>query len=196
MPEPVVARKGLAALAALVALLTACEPAAVAPEGYAPPPKLVAIEADFAPFRDWERIPLLAPTLPLQAMPGPAFTYVNHRPEPGSRRYPVGTILVKTVEPSDDPRDWTVHAMVKRSDRFNPEGSVGWEFFGLQLDERGVPTILWRSDGYNDGHAYGSSTMLLDPERELSCNDCHALHWQDDAVLTPALSLSSPNPDR
>lgn len=37
--------------------------------------------------------------------------------------------------------------------------------------------------------AYGSSTMALPPDRELSCNDCHALHWQDDAVLTPSLSL-------
>jgi hypothetical protein len=190
MPEPAVARKAPKALVTVVALLTACVADPAPPEGWAPAPKLFATETDFASFRAWERIPLESPTLPLQAMPGPAFTYVNRRPEPGSRRYPIGTILVKTVEPSDDPRDWTVHAMVKRSERFNPEGSVGWEFFGLQLDEHGAPTILWRSDGYNDGHAYGSSTMLLDPDRELSCNDCHALHWQDDAVLTPALSLS------
>lgn len=187
MPEPRVARKPQGALALGVVLLTACGEPPPAPVTSAP--KLVATSADFAPFRTWERIPLESPTLPVQALPGPAFTYINHRAPDGSRRYPVGTILVKTVEPSSDPRDWTVHAMVKRSERFNPEGSVGWEFFGLQLDEAGVPTILWRSEGYNDGHAYGSSTMALPPDRELSCNDCHALHWQDDAVLTPSLSL-------
>jgi hypothetical protein len=186
MPEPRPLRKWGHVL---FTCLAACGAPAV-PADYEPAPKLVATDATFGEFRTWERIPLESPMVPLQAMPGPAFVYANVRPDPGVRRWPIGAVLVKTVEPSADFRDWTVHAMVKRSERFNPEGSVGWEFFGLQLDETGRPTILWRSDGHNDGHAYGSSTMALPPDRELSCNDCHALHWQSDAVLTPALSLA------
>ena len=191
MPKPGPGRKVPAILVTGLALALGggCAPPSP-PPGYVPPPKLAASEADFEGFRTWERIPLEAPTLPTQAIPGPAFTYVNRRPEPGSRRWPVGSILVKTVEPSADPRDWTVHAMVKRSERFNPGGSVGWEFFGLQLDAHGVPTILWRSDGYGAGHTYGARAGSELGERELSCNDCHALHWESDAVLTPALSLA------
>lgn len=194
MPDPGPARKWLPC-AIFVVLVLGCGGSEALDDGTAEAegvdlgPKVLADDATFADFRSWERIPLENPMVPLAAMPGPAFVYASRRPEEGATRWPIGSVLVKTVEPSSDFRDWTVHAMVKRSARFNPEGSVGWEFFGLQLDEAGRPTILWRSDGYNDGHAYGPSTMALPPDRELSCNDCHALHWQDDAILTPALSL-------
>lgn len=187
MPQSGRARKWL--IPALACLVACSSPDAPAPTDFVAAPKYFATDASFEGFRAWERHPLSSPTLPVQAIPGPAFVYASRRPEPGARRWPVGSILVKTVEPSDDPRDWTVHAMVKRHERFNPEGAVGWEFFALQLDAEGAPTILWRSDGHNDGHAYGASTMMLPTDHELSCNDCHALRWQTDAVLTPSLSL-------
>lgn len=188
MPEPDRARKWLPLLCGSLCVLVACtSPPAI---DYDAAPKLVATDETFASFRTWERLPLEEPTLPVEAIPGPAFVYASRRPEPGSRRFPVGTVLVKTVEPSDDPRDWTVHAMVKRSDRFNPGGSVGWEFFGLQLDAEGTPRILWRNDGHGAAHAYGTGRLATPHDGDLSCNDCHALHWQTDAVLTPSLSLT------
>ena len=42
--------------------------------------------------------------------------------------FAVGTMIVKETRPSDDPSTWTVYAMVKRDDAFNPgSGCVGWE---------------------------------------------------------------------
>lgn len=156
--------------------------------------EFVATHADFEGFERWERLALESPTVPLKARPGPAAVYVNRRAPAGARAWPAGTILVKTIESGPDPRDWTVHAMVKRGGLFNPSGAVGWEFFGLQLTAEGRPVILWRSEGDNDGHAYSAGLSLAGPTgtppgAELTCIDCHAAAWQDDDVLTPALSL-------
>ena len=55
-------------------------------------------------------------------------------------------------------------------------------------------TVFWRSEGDNDGHSYSAGLSLAAaagraPGAELTCIDCHTAAWQDDDVLTPALSL-------
>lgn len=169
-------------------------PSAPAPASASPPVEHVATHADFEGFQRWERIALENATVPTKARPGPAAVYVNRRAPPGATAWPVGTVLIKTIESGPDPRDWTVHAMVKRGGLFNPTGAVGWEFFGLQLTAEGRPVILWRSEGDNDGHSYSAGLSLAGPAgappgAELTCIDCHTAAWQDDDVLTPALSL-------
>jgi hypothetical protein len=190
-----------AGAAAFVALGLGCGPEASAPPSppaasppASPPAELVATHADFEGFQRWERIALESATVPTKARPGPAAVYVNRRAPAGATSWPVGTILVKAIESGPDPRDWTVHAMVKRGATFNPTGAVGWEFFGLQLTAEGRPVILWRSEGDNDGHSYSAGLSIAGPVgtppgAELTCIDCHAAAWQDDDVLTPALSL-------
>lgn len=159
----------------------------------APPAEHVATADDFAGFRSWERIPIEGAAVPTKARPGAVAVYARRRAPAGATAWPLGTAFVKAVESGDDPRDWTVHAMVKRGGDFNRAG-YGWEFFGLQLTEDGRPVILWRTEGDNDGHAYSSGlspgiTVGMAPDVELSCNDCHGNAWQDDTILTPALSL-------
>ncbi|MDQ3033383.1 MAG: hypothetical protein M3Y87_13265 [Myxococcota bacterium] len=150
----------------------------------------VAFARDFARFREWERHPIAGAMMPIGAAPGPAFVYVSARASTGARRWPVGTILVKTVE-SGAPHQWTIHAMVKRGVPYNRDGAIGWEFFELALDEDGETLrIVWRGNGPPSGHGYAAigRDAGTDPV-PLVCNDCHAVAWQDDAVLTPALSL-------
>ena len=75
-------------------------------------------------------------TWPLGVEPGPAFVYGRTHAPHGARRWPVGSILVKTVE-NGEPPDWTIHAMVKRGGRFNREGAIGWEYFELAFEDDG-----------------------------------------------------------
>jgi hypothetical protein len=168
-------------------VVAACDGGAMPLDASTDGAAFVAESADFEGFQSWERIPLPHPTVPIEAHAGSAFVYVSQRAPAGATRYPRGTMMVKTIESGTDPRGWTVHAIARRGEPFNPIGAVGWEFFGLQLHEDGRPVILWRSDGSGDGHDYGG--VLPGESTEATCNDCHSVAWQDDSVLTPELSL-------
>lgn len=150
----------------------------------------LAFAQDFEDFRAWERIPVEGAMLPVGAAPGPTAVYVNRRAPAGARRWPVGTILVKSIE-NGPPSEWVVHAMVKRGVPFNRDGAVGWEFFELAFDEgASVPRIVWRGTGPPSGHGYAAMGRDAGPDPvPLVCNDCHAAGWQNDGALTPALAL-------
>jgi hypothetical protein len=116
--------------------------------------------------------------------------YVNEQPTDGE--FQVGTILFKTtkVEGYDKP---TIHAMVKRGSRFNPSGVLGWEYFELILDKKGVPFILWRGANPPTGEAYRSilgAQDLSDRPMELdgNCNSCH-MEGQDGVLGEDVLKL-------
>jgi hypothetical protein len=151
----------------------------------------LAFAPDFRDFRRWERIPVEGAMLPVGAAPGPTAVYVNRRPPAGARRWPVGTILVKSIE-NGPPSAWVVHAMVKRGVPFNRDGAVGWEFFELAFDEgASEPRIVWRGTGPPSGHGYAAMGRDAGPDPvPLVCNDCHAAAWQNDGALTPALALA------
>jgi hypothetical protein len=155
------------------------------------PPSFVAFARDFAGFRSWERHAVRGAMVPIGAAPGPTFVYVNRRAPAGAHRWPVGTILIKTIE-TGAPHEWTIHAMVKRGVPYNARGAIGWEFFELRLPENGGdPVVVWRGPGPPTGHGYAAigRDAGSDPI-PLVCNDCHAAAWQSDGVLTPSLALA------
>lgn len=172
--------------------LTAREP--IVPEVSAreapPPDSFIAFARDFREFREWERHGVEGAMMPIGAAEGPTFIYLNRRAPEGSQRWPVGTIVVKAIE-SGEPDAWTIHAMAKRGVPFNRDGAVGWEYFELRLP-RGSddPTIVWRGEGPPSGHGYAAMGRASDAGAiPLVCDDCHAAGWQNDSVLTPAISL-------
>lgn len=165
-------------------------PASVVDEGPLPErASFLAFARDFESFRRWERFPVQGAMVPTGAEPGPTFVYRNARPSAGARAYPVGTILVKTIE-SGPPEDWVIHAMAKRGAPYNRDGAVGWEFFELDLDANDSLSVVWRGTSPPSGHGYGAQGRDAGVSATtLTCNDCHAASWQTDGVLTPALSL-------
>lgn len=150
----------------------------------------VAFARDFAGFRRWERHAVSGAMIPVGARPGPTFVYVNARAPRGAHRWPVGTILVKSIE-QGAPHEWTIHAMVKRGVPYNAAGAIGWEFFELRIPEGSEePVVVWRGTGPPSGHGYAAMGRDAGPDPiPLVCNDCHAANWQSDGVLTPALAL-------
>jgi hypothetical protein len=78
--------------------------------------------------------------------------------------------------------------MVKRGLPFNSDGALGWEYFELRFSEGSdEPVVVWRGNPPS-GHGYAAAGR--DPSTvPLVCNDCHTAAWQNDSVLTPALSL-------
>jgi hypothetical protein len=151
----------------------------------------VAFSSAFAAFRAWERIPVEGAMLPVGAAPGPTAIYVNARAPAGATRWPVGTILVKTVEHAA-PEDWVIHAMVKRGVPYNRDGALGWEFFELRFEAGSdAPHVVWRGTGPPSGHGYAAQGRDAGAVA-LVCNDCHAAAWQSDGALTPALAFARP----
>ncbi len=149
----------------------------------------LAFARDFDGYRSWERHPVEGAMIPTGATPGPTYVYLNHRPPAGTRTWPVGTILVKEIQ-SGPPEDWIVHAMVKRGADYNTHGAAGWEFFELDVDADGASDVVWRGTSPPSGHGYGARGRDAGVDAAtLTCNDCHATSWQNDSVLTPAISL-------
>jgi len=156
----------------------------------APIDSFIAFARDFREFRSWERHGVEGAMMPIGAAEGPTFIYVNRRAPEGSRRWPIGTIVVKAIE-SGEPDAWTIHAMTKRGVPFNRDGAIGWEYFELRFDHASdEPTIVWRGEGPPSGHGYAAMGRASDAGAiPLVCDDCHAAGWQNDSVLTPAISL-------
>jgi len=153
-----------------------------------------ARQRDFDGFTSWTKIELGdQPAQGTTGHPaGPRTVYVNMLPEPGSTRFPVGTIIVKT-RGAGSPQTWEVHAMVKRGADYNTAGAAGWEWFDLLLDDQNKPVIIWRGSQAPSGHGYGSSIGGAgdDPGGTTGdCNSCHGAARSNDSVLTPGLELS------
>jgi hypothetical protein len=141
----------------------------------------IALDRDFATFRQWERVDLGDEQIAGHPA-GHAYAYLNQRTRDAA--YPAGTMIVKAFEPS-----WELFAMAKRGGGFNDKGARDWEFFRLKLVSD-TPVIVSRgifafdpdSDG---GVGYGSTGSVLDA----LCNSCHGTPESaaTDHVLTPAL---------
>jgi len=86
-------------------------------------PVFIALGSDFTAFRDWPKTAL--GDAPIQGHPaGPRFAY--RKELPGPTEYPVGAIIVKTVERDTTPQSWDIFAMTKRGGGFNPRGALNW----------------------------------------------------------------------
>src|SRR5262245_43626420 len=95
----------------------------------------IALDNDFADFREWMVFMLDAKTH--AAAKGPVNVFLNKLPPAGATKFPTGTIVVKTVE-AGEPSAWTIHAMVKRGGNFNANGALNWEFYELKIDDDDV----------------------------------------------------------
>jgi len=149
----------------------------------------IALQRDLRDFRDWTFFELREVEMHA-GISGPVVVYINRIPEAGSDAFPVGTIVVKTVE-IGDPTNWVVHAMVKRGGMFNDQGAFGWEYFDLAINADGVPVILWRGEEPPSGHGYESLPGLTrEPTAEVDCNSCHAAADDNDSLLSEPLDLA------
>jgi hypothetical protein len=155
-------------------------------------PSFVAMQTDFVGFEGWERFDVVDDGSNLGHTTGPRRVWLNYRPGPHDDAFPVGTLIVKAAGEGDDPTAWSVVARAKRGGDYNAEGAVGWEWFGLTLDEGGVPAVAWRGtdgDGYRGGVGEDDTDDTDEPPVRGSCNGCHRAAYDNDTVSTPALAL-------
>ena len=136
-------------------------------EAAPPEPGLfIALSPQFRDFRSWPRVAISAGDDPIDPTQ-PFFAYANMPPPAAGAQYPVGSILVHTVELTEDPMSWEVFAMVKRGGGYNASGARDWEFFRLGFASGDVPFIISRGFSPVDDGIYSSG-----PGR--GCNGCHA----------------------
>jgi len=153
----------------------------------------IALPRDFCDFREWMPFPLRE--IDMHAgVTGPLVVYLKELPPEGAVEFPVGTMIVKTVE-LGDPKEWEVHAMVKRGGTFNSRGAIGWEFFDLGIDDDCTPDIHWRGEKAPRDHGYKSLPGLMSDDAsnmmDADCNSCHGQMdaRENDAVLSEPLQL-------
>lgn len=153
----------------------------------------IALERDFQDFESWTRVDLsVRPGVSEAHTAGVAHEYVNQLPQAGSKSFPVGTMLVKTVEhdpkaPAADGKPAKqgpdIFAMVKRGGGYNPSGSKGWEWVELRRREDDSLGIVWRGVNPPSGEGYGGDPLG-------GCNGCHEKATENDYVHAKALTLS------
>ena len=146
------------------------------------PAPFIALERDFQGFQDWVHVDLSDRPAGTQ-MHGTddAKEYINQLPVPGSKEFPVGTILVKSTHSPTGKED--LFAMVKRGDGYNARGASGWEWFELTRRPDESYGILWRGLNPPDGQGYGGVPTG-------GCNGCHQEAGKNDFVHASKLTLS------
>jgi hypothetical protein len=135
--------------------------------------EFIAQTEDFAPYKSWVLFEHDVLT-DHSGLVGKTNVYVSELPDRETQKFPVGTLLLKTMQLTDSDTP-TVHAMSKRGAGFNARGTSGWEFFELRLRKSsGLPYILWRGVAPPTGEQYklilGGESM---PASEGDCNSCH-----------------------
>jgi hypothetical protein len=158
-----------------------------------PPPfgdreTFVALERHFQGFESWTKIDLSHRAATGEThVSGEAHEYISRTPPAGSKTFPVGTILVKTVKPdaaSEQVAPRTdVFAMVKRGGGYNGRGAPGWEWFELRKREDDTYGIVWRGVNPPNGEGYHGDALG-------GCNGCHRAAAKNDYVQATALVLS------
>lgn len=136
----------------------------------------IALQSDFASFRSWEALPVA--TADTGHSDGERIVYLNEPPT--AVPFPVGTILVKTIDGLD------IHAMAKRGGDFNADGAAGWEWFELVLVDD-VPVIKWRGETAPEGETYGQLPGQTGDTGDTingDCNVCHGAAASNDYVMS------------
>lgn len=151
----------------------------------------IALPRDFCDFRSW--MPFELRDVQMHAgVTGKLMVYLKQLPPQGATEFPVGTMVVKTVEVGDESA-WEVHAMVKRGGSFNSRGALGWEYFDLGIDDDCTPRVHWRGERAPRDHGYKSLPGLEQPDAgpDPDCNSCHAAPAarDNDAILSRPLGL-------
>jgi hypothetical protein len=142
----------------------------------------IAFQRDFQDFGTWTRYVLTeAPAVGDGTIHGKGTrtVYVNQLPPAGRHSFPVGTIIVKTMETGE------TFARVKRGGGYNRNGALGWEWFELKRDEAAAAwTILWRGITPPAGFCYGGIAGG-------ACNGCHLPFADNDYVAASVLDLAA-----
>ena len=135
----------------------------------------IAQTSDFAKYQDWMVFKHDVST-EHGGLVGTTTTYVSELPDATTHTFAIGAILIKTIKMASSDV-LTIHAITKRGSGFNADGTLGWEFFELLLNSKGVPYILWRGEEPPSGEQYQAllgASKTDRPETEGKCNDCHA----------------------
>jgi hypothetical protein len=155
----------------------------------------IANNSDFANYSDWMTFEQDV-TDDHGGLAGKTTVYLNKLPPSGATAYPIGTIIVKTMQASDSDT-FSIHAMAKRGNGFNPSGTRGWEFFELALNKKtSLPYYLWRGEDPPSGEQYQAilSKNAVSPSMtEQKCNGCHALPSFTDGTFGELAGLLQPH---
>jgi hypothetical protein len=143
----------------------------------------IPLQRDFTNYRQWRAFDLGVAAADSVHPEGRRVVCLNQAPSSGSTAFPTGTILVKTVTPSDGSTA-SIFAMAKRGGTYNAQGAVGWEWFELQDGSDGTALIVWRGITPPSGEGYGNVVGG-------ACNTCHGLHQDNDYVASSAILLGS-----
>lgn len=154
----------------------------------------IALDHDFVGFQGWYSATL--PFNQLSATVDPTGThigFVNRRPPAGATSYPVGTIVVKAIEPSDDATTWELFGMVKRGGGFNASGATDWEYVLMRVAGDGNPFITSRGLGPSDDGSDGGAGSYAPGGAAGGCNLCHGdkTYAATDHVISPPLFPSA-----
>jgi hypothetical protein len=159
----------------------------------------IALQRDFESFRTWKKFSF--GDAPIEGHPtGQRYGFVKEVLQPGQKAYPVGDIIVKTIEtppsPSPSPwpspvpeQNWDLFAMAKRGGNFNVDGAKNWEYFTLRINPDGVPVILARGIDASDVPGSGGHGYIGANGNIIRCNGCHGdpTMAQYDYILNPEL---------
>ncbi len=130
----------------------------------------IAMQADFAEFSTWSNTDVAQQDTGHVA--GDRTVYVNALPAADATSFPVGTMIVKTI-------DWSggtdIHAMVKRGGDYNPDGALGWEWFELTLSGD-TPVIKWRGEAPPAGEQYQQIPGMSQDSGVTVTGDCNTCH--------------------
>jgi hypothetical protein len=142
---------------------------------------------DFIPFRSWSRVQVGDALIAGGHAAGPRFCYVNQPASNGS--YPIGTIIVKTVE-TGDPNTWTIHARAKQGGGVNPQGALDWYWYELLIFTSGDMAILWSGTAPPVAHGYEALPGVgATSSTETACNTCHTGPRDSDSILAAPLRM-------
>ena len=153
----------------------------------------IALENEFADFLTWQSFEVGDEPLPAHGV-GPRVAYVNRLPPSGAKHFPVGTIIVKTMQQvAGHPNGAQVHAMVKRGQNFNLDGALGWEWFELIDRNAGIGAPRWGIDWRGEEPRTGATyTCIVDTGAPIpDCNGCHMAAKENDYIKSPALQLTN-----
>jgi hypothetical protein len=175
----------LALALALGSGLAACDGSTGGDDG-----TFIALQSSFAGFRQWQSYYLGDNELAGHP-PGKRYGYIKQKTT--DSKYPVGAVILKTVESGTSEADWELFGMAKRGGSFNAGGAVGWEFFTMRIGSTGEPVIYSRGANPSDADADGglTGTGYSDPAGSgTTCNRCHGVSGTDrtDHVLSPLLA--------
>jgi hypothetical protein len=105
--------------------------------------------------------------------------FLNGPPAHGATEFPVGTIIVKTIDAQQQ-----IFAMAKVGGGYNPNlpdgGPLNWEWLELPAGDCPVD-FVWSGAEPPMNQAYGGTPQ--------ACNDCHSGYPENDYVASPKILL-------